>query len=60
MLTLWGSTQRFCDGISRRGFLQVGAFGTALTLADMLRLRAEAGARPGELSVRRWRLDSPC
>jgi hypothetical protein len=45
MLTLWGDArQRFCDGLSRRSFLQVGAFGAGLTLADMLRLRA--GAAP--------------
>ncbi len=43
MLTLWGSRQRFCDGISRRNFLQVGAFGAGLTLAGMLRARAASG-----------------
>src|SRR3989440_5621819 len=43
MLTLWGAQQRFCDGVSRRGFLQIGAFGAGLTLAEMLRLRAAAG-----------------
>src|SRR5262245_20620694 len=42
MLTIWGAKQRFCDGISRRSFLQVGAFGAGLTLAEMLRLRATA------------------
>jgi hypothetical protein len=46
MFTLWGSSQRFCDGISRRSFLQIGAFGAGLTLAEMLRLRA-AGATAG-------------
>src|SRR6516162_9341128 len=44
MLTIWGSRQRFCDGITRRGFLKIGAFGAGLTLADLLRLRATAGA----------------
>src|SRR5438105_1264475 len=44
MFTLWGDRQSFCDGISRRGFLQIGAFGAGLTLAEMLRLRADAGA----------------
>jgi hypothetical protein len=43
MLTLWGKRQRFCDGISRRNFLKIGAFGAGLTLAEMLRLRALAG-----------------
>src|SRR5881398_2890826 len=46
MLTLWGANQRFCDGISRRNFLKIGAFGAGLTLADMLRLRAGAAAVP--------------
>ncbi len=42
MLTFLGSKQRFCDGLSRRSFLQIGAFGAGLTLADMLRSRAHA------------------
>jgi Protein of unknown function (DUF1501) len=47
MLTLWGSKQRFCDGLSRRSFLQIGAFGAGLTLAGMLRARAlAAGGTP--------------
>jgi len=40
MLTIWGDKQRYCDGISRRNFLQIGAFGAGLTLADMLRVKA--------------------
>jgi hypothetical protein len=43
MFTLWGARQRFCDGISRRGFLKIGAFGAGLTLAEMLRVKAMAG-----------------
>src|SRR5690349_20116304 len=47
MLTLWGSKQRFCDGLSRRSFLQIGAFGAGLTLSGMLRARAlAAGGTP--------------
>jgi hypothetical protein len=42
MLTLWGARQRFCDGINRRSFLKIGAFGAGLTLAGMLRSRALA------------------
>jgi hypothetical protein len=42
MFTLWGSRQRFCDGISRRNFLRIGAFGAGLTLAGLLRQRAAA------------------
>lgn len=42
MLTFLGKRQSFCDGIHRRNFLRLGAFGAGLTLADMLRLRATA------------------
>jgi hypothetical protein len=51
MLTLWGEKQRFCDGISRRGFLQIGAFGAGLTLADMLRQQAGAAPVPAASST---------
>jgi uncharacterized protein (DUF1501 family) len=48
MLTFWRSRQRLCDGLSRRGFLRVGAFGVgSLTLADLLRLRARGAADAG-------------
>src|SRR5215510_10980506 len=47
MFTIWGEKQKFCDGISRRNFLQIGAFGAGLTLADMLRLRASAAPTTG-------------
>src|SRR5579884_328534 len=43
MFTLWGARERFCDGVSRRGFLKIGALGVGLTLADVYRLRALAG-----------------
>jgi hypothetical protein len=42
MLTLWGAKHPFCDGITRRNFLQVGAFGAGLSLAGLLRSRALA------------------
>jgi Protein of unknown function (DUF1501) len=45
MFTIWGAKEGFCDGISRRGFLQLGAFGAGLTLAEMLRLQATAGGK---------------
>src|SRR3954452_12148586 len=47
MFTFLGSKQGFCDGVSRRNFLKIGAFGAGLTLADMLRLRAQASATRG-------------
>jgi hypothetical protein len=46
MLTFLGSNQGFCDGISRRNFLKIGAFGAGLTLADMLRLQAQGSDTP--------------
>ena len=45
MFQVLGSTQRFCDGLSRRNFLQVGAFGAGLTLADSLRVQAASKAK---------------
>lgn len=42
MLTLHGAAQRFCDGLTRRNFLKIGAFGAGLTLADLLRVRGLA------------------
>jgi hypothetical protein len=50
MLTLWGAQRRFCDGLSRRNFLRLGAFGTGLTLADLLRARSVQAA-PGTPAV---------
>lgn len=43
MLTFLGRSQQFCDGLHRRNFLQIGAFGAGVTLADMLRSQARAG-----------------
>lgn len=43
MLTIWGKSQQFCDGVSRRDFVQVGALGASLTMADILRQRALGG-----------------
>jgi hypothetical protein len=43
MLTIWGAAQKFCDGVNRRSFLKLGAFGAGLSLADLLRLRASGG-----------------
>jgi hypothetical protein len=52
MLTFWGDKRQFCDHISRRDFLRVGALGLGgLTLADLLRLRSQAGEKSGPRSV---------
>ena len=43
MLTLFGRANRYCDGISRRSFLRIGALGvgaSSLTLADIFRAEA--------------------
>src|SRR5262245_50793884 len=47
MLTFLGRKRDFCDGVSRRDFLRVGALGAGalgLSLADVLRLQARAQA----------------
>ena len=40
MMSFLGRSPTFCDGLSRRNFLRLGAFGAGLTLADTLRLQA--------------------
>ena len=52
MLTFLGAKQGFCDGVSRRNFLKIGAFGAGLTLADMLRLQARASTTPNQAAAR--------
>jgi hypothetical protein len=42
MFNILGAAPRFCDGVTRRNFLKIGAFGAGLTLAEMLRQRAGA------------------
>jgi hypothetical protein len=55
MLTIYGRGQRYCDGISRRGFLKIGgfAFGSAasFTLADVLRAEAAQGKAQRQKAV---------
>ena len=49
MLTIFGQKNRFCDGVSRRNFLRIGALGVgaaSLTLTDIFRAEAQAGAGP--------------
>jgi hypothetical protein len=50
MLRFLGSPHRFCDGHTRRDFLQIGAFGAGLTLADMLRLNTASAANKKQAS----------
>jgi Protein of unknown function (DUF1501) len=46
MLTIYGNRTRFCDGVSRRNFLKVGALGLGgLALPQLLRAEALSGNR---------------
>lgn len=54
MLTIYGKSDRYCDGISRRGFLRIGGLGIgagALSLADLTRLEAAQGKSSRQKSV---------
>ncbi|WP_010588479.1 DUF1501 domain-containing protein [Schlesneria paludicola] len=55
MLTLFGKSARYCDGLSRRGFLKIGgfAFGSAasLSLADVLRAEHVSGKKASQKAV---------
>ena len=46
MLTIYGNRSQFCDGVSRRNFMKIGALGLAgLSLPQILRTEAAAGMR---------------
>lgn len=53
MLTINGSqSSPFCDGVSRRGFLKLGALGIGgLTLADVLRAESQAGIGSSQKAI---------
>ena len=54
MLTIHGTKHRYCDGVTRRGFLKIGAFsfGAAhLTLADILRAEAKTNRASSHKAV---------
>src|SRR6478752_5940145 len=52
MLTFLGRRRRFCDGISRRDFLQLGALTVGgLSLADLLRRQTLADGPAADKSV---------
>jgi len=52
MLTILGDKQRFCDGVSRRNFLKVGALAMGgLGLTDILAAEAQAGVKSSHKSV---------
>ena len=46
MLTVYGNRARYCDGLSRRSFLKVGALGVGgLTLPQLMRAEAASGKK---------------
>ncbi|HTE19060.1 MAG TPA: DUF1501 domain-containing protein, partial [Armatimonadota bacterium] len=55
MLTIYGNGYQYCDRVSRRSFLKVGAFSfgaaASLSLADVLRAEAATGKKPGHKAV---------
>src|SRR6187455_2428497 len=52
MLTIYGRKSRFCDGISRRNFLKIGALGLGgLTLPELLQAEANSGIRRSHKAV---------
>ncbi|MBI2926106.1 MAG: DUF1501 domain-containing protein [Verrucomicrobia bacterium] len=52
MLTIPGQSFRFCDGVSRRNFLKIGALGLGgLALPDLLRAEAQSGIRKSHKAI---------
>src|SRR5436190_5306662 len=52
VLTIYGGRSRFCDGVSRRNFIKIGALGLGgLALPQLLRAEAESGTAPSRKAV---------
>ena len=52
MLTIPGHARQFCDGVSRRNFLRIGALGMGgLTLPQLLKAEAASGLSSGHKAV---------
>src|SRR5437879_11245833 len=52
MLTIYGQASRFCDGVSRRNFLKIGALGLGgLALPELLQAEAKSGIRNSHKAV---------
>ncbi|MBM3824864.1 MAG: DUF1501 domain-containing protein [Verrucomicrobia bacterium] len=52
MLTISGSSHRFCDGFSRRNFLRIGALGLGgLSLPQLLQAESQSGIRRSHKAV---------
>ena len=52
MLTILGQKSRFCDGVSRRNFLNIGALGLGgMSLPQLLQAEAQSGIRQSHKAV---------
>ena len=52
MLTVYGKRSRFCDGVSRRNFIKIGALGLGgLALPQILQAEATAGIRKSHKAI---------
>jgi hypothetical protein len=52
MLTIYGTKSRFCDGVSRRNFIKIGALGLGgLALPQLLQAEAKAGIRKSHKAI---------
>src|SRR6266446_3469636 len=52
MLTILGNLYRFCDGVTRRSFLQIGGLTVGgLALPELLRAESRAGTRGSHKAV---------
>jgi Protein of unknown function (DUF1501) len=54
MLNILGPASRYCDGITRRGALKIGAFAfgaSYFSLADLYRAEAQTNAPPSHKAV---------
>ena len=52
MLTIYGNSFRFCDGISRRNFLKIGALGLGgLALPQLLQAESQSGIRKSHKAI---------
>src|SRR5215204_3265609 len=52
MLTIQGSSSKFCDGVSRRNFLKIGALGLGgLALPQLFEAEAASGIRRSHKAI---------
>src|SRR6266850_5208738 len=52
MITIYGNKSRFCDGVSRRNFLKIGALGLGgLALPQLLQAEAQMGLRRSHKAI---------